>query len=267
MCHRASTNPSLVGISPIAFPKFCGVARQAHSSGYTKGTRDFGSLLQPKCTFVPLEPWNVATFPGDEEGVHALCSTTASGPSLVWSSCVFHLRQTAAPRSAGRAGLDEAAQEKAWKGGEVLEQLWEGRQWGCDRAEHGRGCREGRERGGGKHSMPGGTVVWRNGEWECGESSWEENRMPSQSWDQKEPSWPPLATRSTQLPREQSPKALTCAGPGHRGMEQGPEVCPQPGKGPVLPAEAAWPPGCGHLEMPLLPFQALRALQTPLGCP
>lgn len=59
--------------------------------------------------------------------------------------------------------MDDAAQEKSWKGGEVLEQLWEGRQWGCDRAEHGRGCREAQERGGGKHSMPGGTgeAPWR----------------------------------------------------------------------------------------------------------
>lgn len=40
---------------------------------------------------------------------------------------------------------------------EVLEQLWEGRQRGCDRAEQGRGCREAQERGGEKHSMPGGT--------------------------------------------------------------------------------------------------------------
>lgn len=33
----------------------------------------------------------------------------------------------------------------------------EGRQWGCDRAEHGRGSREVQEKGGGKHSMPGGA--------------------------------------------------------------------------------------------------------------
>lgn len=65
-------------------------------------------------------------------------ATFYSIPSLVWSSCVFTCV------SAGRAGLDDAAQ-KFWKGGDVLEQLREERQWGCDTAEDAEKPRKGEE--------------------------------------------------------------------------------------------------------------------------
>lgn len=64
MCHQTSTNPSWTGILPNFPPILWGGEEAGPQSGYTKDTQDFGSLLHPKCTFVPLKPWNVTAFPG-----------------------------------------------------------------------------------------------------------------------------------------------------------------------------------------------------------
>lgn len=75
----------------------------------------------------------------------------------------------------------------------MLEQLREGREWGCDRAEHSRGCREAQEKGGGKHRMPGG--IGEAGQ--CGEKG---NRSVGRAAGRKTRCFPKAGIRKSLLP-------------------------------------------------------------------